>query len=790
MQDKIISLLKIKIDAINRNIDNLNYLNGELEKNNESLEYIRSKIFLFEEDSVLNFDKIDKSDFERILLMIDSNVSEIFKDKTCNYQGIMYIIQGIRQGISLELTTEQTNAIISFKEGMLEKEKNLIEVIEDLSESKERLPENDLGILTSDLKKYQDILFKLDENLYLTEIDDIVETLEFSNVSLEERNEIFEYILKYNADIYAAQKPVFEEKEEEITSLDEIKVPEFHFEPIEIKEENEATDKKEEDLVNLNDYDTFQMPIIDATDFEIPSFLEKNENINIPIEIEESENRENIELENKEDENINIIVPEFANIEENVNSETNLEESEESTLNTVDLEDIIKKIDAKLKEMEQEETNNVIPEIEEEQNEEIVNNEINENEFNNQKNIEISPVFPEITNEEVDTDNINLENDLLNETEDDGIIKDTDTDTVLKEVLAKYDLTNLLSDIKDTGKEIDAFELDSILNLLKENKIIELVNDKVLVSILTNNNKESLNELLNLVKENFLSRNKTYEYVIKIVSEAMPLLLMSPEVINTFKTNIEFFKENKINLIHLFDNYRELLIIENEDLKSNLEKVKKYNLELNNDNVKYLLYNKKNIENLDYYIEAYGYEKGFLGSKDEFDGIEYIKKHPYKLNFVNQNTLMKLRYSTENDMKIYGSKPGILAGEIANPKVDLLVLPPEYKNLYFNHEYSFYDRSEMLSLLNELKKDNSFDLTMDENLEKLDSKYKKDEFRYKIENILFSRIKTIRLYNILKKKGIDSKNALVIALTYNSVIKRDEFVNVENFVNNLVLGGN
>ena len=151
---------------------------------------------------------------------------------------------------------------------------------------------------------------------------------------------------------------------------------------------------------------------------------------------------------------------------------------------------------------------------------------------------------------------------------------------------------------------------------------------------------------------------------------------------------------------------------------------------------------------------------------------------------------MKLRYSTENDMKIYGSKPGILAGEIANPKVDLLVLPPEYKNLYFNHEYSFYDRSEMIDLLNELKKDDSFDLTIDENLEKLDSKYKKDEFRYKIENNLFSRVKTIRLYNILKKKGIDSKNALVIALTFNSVIKRDEFVNVENFVNNLVLGGN
>ena len=32
MQDKILKILKIKMDAINRNIDNLNYLNGELDR--------------------------------------------------------------------------------------------------------------------------------------------------------------------------------------------------------------------------------------------------------------------------------------------------------------------------------------------------------------------------------------------------------------------------------------------------------------------------------------------------------------------------------------------------------------------------------------------------------------------------------------------------------------------------------------------------------------------------------------------------------------------------------------
>ena len=58
MEDKILKILKIKIDAIKRNIDNLNYLNGELERNNTDLEYIDEKLDLFKDNDILNFDNI------------------------------------------------------------------------------------------------------------------------------------------------------------------------------------------------------------------------------------------------------------------------------------------------------------------------------------------------------------------------------------------------------------------------------------------------------------------------------------------------------------------------------------------------------------------------------------------------------------------------------------------------------------------------------------------------------------------------------------------------------------
>ena len=113
MQDKLEKILNIKIDAINKNIDNLNYLNEELDKNNENLDYIKGMILLFKNNEILNFDKISKDDFEKILLMIDPSISDIFRSKTCSYEGIIYIIEGIRKSISLELTEEQNKAILS-----------------------------------------------------------------------------------------------------------------------------------------------------------------------------------------------------------------------------------------------------------------------------------------------------------------------------------------------------------------------------------------------------------------------------------------------------------------------------------------------------------------------------------------------------------------------------------------------------------------------------------------------------------------------------------------------------
>ena len=751
MQDRLIKILTVKIEAINKNIDNLNYLNGELLKNNNDLNYINDKISIFKTKDILNFDKIEKEDFEKILLMVDPSIKEIFSDKTCNYQGIMYIIKGIREGISLELTANQEEAILKFIESLNVKSEELNETIQNLEESKERLPEVNLNILEESLENYQRIVNKLRENEYLVEIEEVVDALEFSNLPMEEKIDIFSYILKYNRDIYESMP----------------------------KEEKDTTNQEDEfDEVKITDLNHEDTDFFEEKDFELPKFSMNKLN--------SSEDEEKVKI------NLN---------------------------NTIDLEDIIQKIDDKIKELDaKEEIAEPIKEVEVKEDNNPLEG-INFEDFKLPESVDTtiaSPTFKIDPNMEIpkENDTTKLNRDVfvpqdltidvpekLESIQQDGELPIEEPIVELPIEEPKIEVTTLDNLPEETLKETEEIVADNVetkQNISETNQTI-LENYQVLdlfkeypdiIDDTLKLNSSNLERILEIIKNDLSLKEEEFKKVLNIILETLPGIFMNDIMATTFINDIEFFKEYKINIINLFDNYRELLIIDNNILKENYKIVTSYQLELNNDNVKYLLANKKVLDNLDYYIEAMGHEKAFLGREQSFDGVEYINKYPYKLNMITRDALMKLRYSSENNLRIYGSKPGILAGEIANPKVDILTLPNEYIDLYFDNEYEFIDRSDMEKLLIDIYNNHNIDLNMDEYLEKLDKLYKISDLRYKINNIYLSRIKTIRIYNYLKTRSIPVKEALIIALTYHSVIKKDEYKEIEKQITKLVEGGN
>lgn len=817
MQDKLQKILNIKIEAIETNIDNLNYLNNELDKNNSDLDYINSKIALFNEGDILEFDSILIDDFNKIISMINPIVKETFDNKACNYQGIMYIIKGIRDGISLELTSLQEDAIKLFIKEMNTKSDELKETISNLLDSKEKLPETNLDVLEASLKDYEEIISKLTSNSYLTEIEEITDALDFANLPLLEKIDIFSNILRYNRDIYVKTND-----KEETTSPD-------NFDEIKITT----------DLKPNNDF-------FEEKDFDLPTFSLNKIN-------EKKDDKEEI-FEDKEDETL----------------KTNLN-------NTIDLQEIIERIDEKIKKLDShkldedeldknKEVENKLEEkddleetlekkIDEKKIEDSINDRLDFNKF--KLNLDNDLVLPSFNHENNKLESIKKDTSLSSDTNKD---KDLDThdsiDSIYESLNSEVPADTLntgLTEPKteslnvDTKQDLEEVKEEKLDNLPESNnlnldltkplptfveptvtpfevsntnvetepkqeflnnqaekeidttqKINDILDKYEVREVFSNNpnilenvlkqNPADVERALTIIKTDLSLKEDEFKKVLEIILETMPGIFTVNKILTTFINDIEFYKEHKINLINLFDNYRELLVIDTNVLKDNYDIVKNYQIELTNDNVKYLLCNKKVLSNLDYYIEAIGHEKPFLGKEQVFDGIEYINKYPYKLNMISNIVLMKLRYSTENNLRIYGSKPGVLAGEISNPKVDILTLPDEYRNMYFNHEYEFVDRSEMEKLIDDIKNDTSMNLSIDENIMKLDNLYKISDLRYKINNLYFSRIKTIRIYNYLRGRNIPSTYALIIALTYQSVIKKDEYKLIENEITKL-LGG-
>ena len=827
MQEKLIKLLKVKIDAINKNIENLNYLNKELDSNKNDLDYLDNILELLNTESVLDLDKIDQDDFNKTMEMLDSSIRDIFNDKTCNYQGIMYIIRGIRDGISLELTSEQVKAINSYTEAIKEKIDNLEVTIQKLEDTKEKLPETNLATLEDDLIKFKEIITNLENNNYLTQIEDIVEVLDFTNISSLEKIDIFSYILKYNRDVYKNLNiDTKEEVVEETPNLQEVKIDNLEDEKIDFFAD------KDYDLpsLNLGHIENYSEPASELktnlnNTVDLDDIIQK---IDLKLkELDEEEKLENekksLKVEDESSESVDLQPETLKSLEEKP-----VDVKLDTAINGIDFEKFkLPPQEENLKESIEEENllDELTPEAQEiasptfKINEEIKNKQFENNPngfqtFTNFSDLNIEPAL-ENSKEAIESEEENsyLKENNLDQIElpsfnKNNIIEDNlnnkkeelatsnpepsiDELNKIPDLLNKYEINLDIQSKIIENPYLKNDNLEEKFKLLDENKILSILKEKgdLLYQTLLNA-KENLENVISIIKNELVIKEDDYSKILTIIIDTMPLIFTNSSISEVFIKNIAFYKENNINLINLFDNYRELLIIDTNSLKQNLEIVKTYGLTLNNDNVKYLLCNKNLLTNLDYYLEAIGHEKGFLGTHQDFDGLSYIKEYPYKLNMISSDVLMKLRYATENNLKIYGSKQGVLAGEVTNPKVDILTLTPEYKNLYFKNEYEFIDRSDIVQIEEELAKNTSLDISIDENITKLDTNYKISDVRYKINDLYFSRIKVIRLYNYLKLKNLKPLHALIIALTYNSVLKKDEYIKVKDLITNLVEGGN
>ena len=289
MKEELIRVLNNKLDDINSDIASLNGINDKINEENEQLTFINRILELFNSDGnadPMNFDKISYEDFEKALAMTGDDTKGLFDSDVCNYDGLVYLISGIKNGITINLTNEQVNSIEFFIQALTEKKEMIEATIDGYQEVVNKYDSSNVSELENKRDKYVSIKEDLDNNEYVKDTELIKEAIEYSGLESPKIIEILSFILKYNADLYKDNKPItniiensFEEKEEPVeeTTLEE-------------KEENEEPEENNEFHFEQINNDVFNLPSIDFEDSNNEEKEEPEENTDntitntIPIE--------------------------------------------------------------------------------------------------------------------------------------------------------------------------------------------------------------------------------------------------------------------------------------------------------------------------------------------------------------------------------------------------------------------------------------------------------------------------------------------------------------------------
>ncbi len=356
MKEELIKVLNTKLDSVKVNIESLMKINGKIDAENEKLSYINNILNIFKEDNsykILNFTKLTKGDFDNLVEILGGNIKDMFKTSSCNYDGLVYLINGINNGVSLSLTLEQENAINYFLQSIEGKCEEYEATVDGLLLVKDHFNISDIDLLNEQQTAYEKVLEKISKNDYVNEIDDVLDAINFSDVPQSKTIDMLTYLLEYNADVYEKNKgkaPILEEKKETEYNSEETeesvnpdyekevseKFEEFHlpeFENIENdkkeeKENNEDSVEEEENIfippeVSTENEKVEPLPIIDP--LPMPELDNSVPPIDLPTIPLVDENSENSDFEGLVNEN------DYEEYDVSDNVEYNEEEKNETT---------------------------------------------------------------------------------------------------------------------------------------------------------------------------------------------------------------------------------------------------------------------------------------------------------------------------------------------------------------------------------------------------------------------------------------------------------------------------
>ena len=781
MKEELLRALNNKLNDLNSDIDSLVEINKKIDKESANLSYISSIISLFkdnDENNILNFSKINKEDFDKVIGIIGENAKETFSTDSCNYDGLVYLINGINNGITIELNDEQKNAINYLIDELNNKVDEYSSAIDGYELVKTRYEISDVEELTGKRDNYNKTISSLTNDDYITDTSLLMEALKYSDLPEGNIIDILGYVLGYNANVYKEKGPITEEAKEE---KEEIHEEENHG--IVFEDNNEETMNNMFTLEENENYSSEPSGTHDENTY--------HEDIEEPIN-----NEADSELSSIEDEfHFNAIpetnIQEFSPITFDSDVASEKEEPSEEVNYELPQYDYEPK-DITPSDMENTGLYNVVEDnnIVEENNVIENDNVVEENNVIEDNSVEETPL---VETENIETEvkeNTFVDNDFK-DVIDDKVDYDEKDEFETKEMSSTRDLQKLFDKygIKEDKVYInelvtgDPNRYQELLEVLSKKGLLDKLKGQVLVEVLLGANSDDIIKVLDIIEEDLSVDKDDYDITVKIALDTIPSAFITNNGnYRNFVENTRLFKELGLNLINLFDFSKELFIASHDRILKNLEVVKAYGFNIDYRNAKYMLLLPNIGERLDYYVESV-YEDKLKNTT--FDGAIYIKDFAAKLNVVTDETIKRIRYSSENGRKVFGSKPGSLTGEITNLRVNALDISSEYLNKFFNNDFAILTGDEVREYVRLINESSNVGDYSDE-LEILNPYL--NGLRYVIEGINISSNKVVRNYSILRSYDVDKRKALEFAVCYNLVITKEEYDRLDDKLNEI--GGN
>lgn len=796
MKEELIRVLNNRLDSINSDITSLNELNSRITEESEILEFVNSVLDSFKENDTnepMNIDRVSKDDFNRALEIVGEEVAKLFNGDICNYDGLVYLISGIRSGIAITLTNEQVNSIEFLIQSLTDKKSEIENIISGYQDEVNKYEISDVGTLENKRDNYLSLKDNVDRNEYIKDIDLIKEAINYSELDSSNVIGMLSYILDYNANLYKANKPISTEVEKEVPEEveTEVQVPEEEKEveiPTATEETNEVELPKESvdpmgfDFVkafNLDKPKEEEIPVDVPEDNEFHfEQINNDELFNSPITFNDEPKEEQEEKKEEKTDYNSIPIEQITfgeSLDNNFNNDTDNTGDDDSTSGVAggfkSFDEIINST------LNNHNDVDYVP---------LTDYANDENKFD-QPVVELPSYITDTTN--VDTDSTDEEDsddykDFGGDQKEEEVRDEKAISTrELHKIFGKYGIEEnvILNELIDG----DINEYQAILDSLKEHSILDdfKKNKELLVETLLYSNTAVIERVLNIIKEDLSTDDEDYEITLRIAINTIPsIFIKEGGNYDNFIANTELFKHLELNLINLFDFSKEVFIADSEAVKRNYDIINDYNFDVTYQNAKYFLLIPNIEDKLDYYIESV-YEDKI--KNETFDGINYIKEFAAKLNVVTDETIKRLRYASVNGRKVFGSKPGALTGEITNLKVNTLEMNDIYLNSFFDNEFKDITPEEVREYVKLTRNSTNVGDYSDE-LDKLN--VYRNGLRYTIDGINVSYNKVVRNYNILRSYGIDAKKALQYAVCHNLVITKDEYSKLSELLDNI--GGN